>query len=244
MNNTNFFSTGSPYLNHPLLTPERTAKEIDFVLKHADLDRGASILDVGCGFGRHSIELALRGYQVVGIDPSDAMISVANERATEVRGKPKFVLARGEEFTSRDKFDAAICLFTTLGQIDEIGENSNLVDRVENVLHPGGIFIIEVPNHIWVTENLQTSERFGDIDNYTIITRQYDQVEKIVTEKFELVLPEGIKDYLLRYRLFSQKELGRLLRKANFDIKAIFGDYDGHPFTYYSSTIIIVAQKR
>ncbi len=244
MSNPNFFSSGSPFLNHPLLTPERTLKEVDFVLEHANLEDEQRVLDVGCGFGRHSIELARRGYDVVGIDPSGAMIVAADERAAEVWGKPVFIQARGEEFTSEDKFNAAICLFTSLGQIDEHGENSGLVKRVAEVLISEGVFIVEVPNHHWVAENLQTSDRFGDDDSYTVINRQYDDEEKIVTEKFELISPLEKKEYHLRYRLFSQKDLGKLLNEANFIIKAILGDYDGNPYTYYTPSIIIVAQKR
>ncbi|MBL6982563.1 MAG: class I SAM-dependent methyltransferase, partial [Anaerolineales bacterium] len=230
----NFFTSGSPYLNHPLLTAERTSKEVDFVIAQTALEQGSSILDVGCGFGRHSIELARRGYDVVGIDPSEAMISAANQRAAEVWENPKFMQARGEEFSSEDKFDAAICLFTTLGQIDEIGENTGLVKRVAEALSPEGMFIIEVPNLHWLAENIKTSERFGDDENYTEITRELNQETNIVTENFEVVSPEKNKEYLLRYRLLTQKELGKLLSEARFATKAIYGDYDGHPYTYYT----------
>jgi len=63
----NFFEPGSPFLKHPLLTPERTAAEIDFILSVLPLEAGDRILDIGCGFGRHSHELARRGFDVLGI---------------------------------------------------------------------------------------------------------------------------------------------------------------------------------
>ena len=79
----NFFDAGSPFLKHPLLTAERTAQEIDFIEEYLTVSPGACILDVGCGFGRHSIELARRDFDVTGIDPSAAMIAVAQERSRE-----------------------------------------------------------------------------------------------------------------------------------------------------------------
>lgn len=240
----NFFTTGSPYLNHPLLTQERTTREVDFVIKQARLESGQRILDVGCGPGRHSIELARRGYRVVGIDPSETMISAARTRALEAPVAPKFIQARGEEFTSDEPFDAAICLFTTLGQIDEFGENSHLISRVADLLNPGGMFIIEVPNHHWVAENLKTSERFGDSENYTEITRRYDPVEKIVSEKFDLVSSEGSREYLLKYRIFDKKKLKKYLKAADFGSISIFGDYESSSFSYKSINIIIAAQKQ
>ena len=118
MSKPNFFSTGSPFLSHPLLTSERSAAEVDFVLDHTKLTSDEIILDVGCGFGRHSIELAQRGYRSVGIDPSKAMIKAAQERAVNAGVQTKFIQVKGEDFSSAGKFDAAICLFTTLGQIN------------------------------------------------------------------------------------------------------------------------------
>ena len=244
MSTPNFFTSGSPYLNHPLLTAARTSKEVDFVIAQTALEPGASILDVGCGFGRHSLELAQRGYNMLGIDPAEAMIRAANQRAAELGEKPKFIQARAEEFTFDDQFDAAICLFTTLGQIDQVGENSGLVARIAKVLRPKGKFIIEVPNIHWVTENLNTSERFGSEESFTDISREIDQEAKVVTEQFVVVSPDQKREFLLRYRLYSQKELGELLKAAKFDIKAIFGDFDGHPYTYYTPSIIIVAHNR
>lgn len=69
----NFFEDGSPFLAHPLLTAARTAAEVDFIAAELALAAGARLLDVGCGFGRHSIELARRGYAVTGIDPSASL---------------------------------------------------------------------------------------------------------------------------------------------------------------------------
>jgi len=243
MSTPNFFTQGSPYLDHPLLTPERTSKEIDFVQQHTQLETGSKILDVGCGSGRHSIELAKRGFNVVGIDPSRAMITEANSRSSGIWGQPTFIQARAEDFTTQDQFDAAICLFTTLGQIDTQGENGDLVKNVANGLRSQGHFIVEVPNHLWVAENLKAEERFGEDENYTHITRQYDQESKIVSEQFELVSPQGTREFILRYRLYSQKELSAVFAEAYLNILSIFGDYDGNPYTYYSPVIILVAQR-
>ena len=68
----NFFDDGSPYLGHPLLTAERTATEIDEVERLTGSVSGR-VLDIGCGFGRHSIELASRFADVTGIDPSSTI---------------------------------------------------------------------------------------------------------------------------------------------------------------------------
>ena len=77
-----FFDDGSPYLSHPLLTEERTQRELAAIEELIGPLRGP-VLDIGCGFGRHSVALADRGLEVVGIDPSATMIAAAQRRAAE-----------------------------------------------------------------------------------------------------------------------------------------------------------------
>ena len=242
MSNPNFFTSGSPYLNHPLLTPERTGQEIDFVLEYIHVVPGGTILDVGCGHGRHSVELAQRGFQVVGIDPSAAMIEAARARASEAGVKLKFIQARGEAFSWDGKFDGIICLFTTLGQIDEDGENSHMVAHLARMLRPGGTFIVEVPNPAWVLENLKTEEHFGGGEFYTNVTRQYQTPEKILTEIFNIVSPTSSKKYLLRYRLFDLDELYKLLSDAGFQIIGTYGGYTNTPLKTESPITVAVSQ--
>ena len=89
-----------------------------------------NLLDIGCGFGRHSIEFGKRGFDVVGFDPSAAMIADANRRLSleerqqetqQIQGRVTFVQADAAGFlTQADtsaRFHAAVCLMTTLGQI-------------------------------------------------------------------------------------------------------------------------------
>ena len=240
----NFFDEGSPYLNHPLMTPERTTQEVDFILSCSDLPVGGRILDIGCGPGRHSIELARRGCKVVGIDPSPAMVEAALERAMGIVPAPTFFVQRTEDLTTQQPFDAAICLFTTLGQIEDRIDNSQLVFHVAKLLRPGGVFIVEVPQRGWVISHLVTSERFGAGERYTDVVRRYDARDKSLTETFTLVSPHAEHQYLLRYRLYNHVELRSLLISAGFEILGSYGDYDGAPLGEDSQMMIVMAKKR
>ena len=244
LDNPNFFGQGSPYLSHPLLTPQRTTREVDFVLSCIDLPEGGRLLDVGCGPGRHSIELAKRGYEVVGIDPSPAMIEAAQERALGIEPAPTFLTVRADDLSNRASFDAAICLFTTLGQIEETMDNSQLVFHVAKKLRPGGYFIVEVPQRSWVLSNLKEYERLGTGDRYTDVTRRYDAHDFTLTETFNMISPHAERAYLLQYRLYNQAELRSLLTSARYEILGCYGDYDGAPLGEDSRVMIMLAQKR
>jgi SAM-dependent methyltransferase len=243
MNNDNFFREGSPFLQHPLLTPERTKGEVDFLLQQMHLSPGARVLDVGCGFGRHTIELALRGFQVTGIDPSAAMIAAARERALAADVRPQLQQSQAEAFSTDLAFDAAICLFTTLGQITA-GSHSeaDLVARVHRALATGAPFAVEVPQREPAVRRLKAKETFGEGSSYTRVTRHFDPASNTVEERFLVVSPQKEQDYHLRYRLFSHRELKALLREAGFAVRASFGNYAGAPLHENDATMLVIAE--
>ena len=242
MTKPNFFSDGSPFLKHPLLTPERTAKEIDFLLAQLKLATVARVLDVGCGAGRHSIELARRGYRVVGIDPAQAMIEVARAGAAAASVSVDFRVESGEAFLADEEFDAAMCLFTTLGQISEHGEDSRLVKRVHDALRLGGFFAVEVPQRDPTVKNLRPTDRFEGPERYTDVTRRYDPEDNSVTEIFDVASLEETRRYVLRYRLYSRDELTDLLQGAGFTNLVAYSNYDGTPLSPESPTMLVVAR--
>ena len=239
----NFFKRGSPFLKHPLLTAERTTYEIDFLESELKLKRGARLLDVGCGFGRHAVALARRGYEVVAIDASAEMIAVARERAERANVAVDFRQERAEQFASRSPFDAAICLFTSLGQIGEWGENRGLVACVYAALKAGGQFVVEVPQRATAVRDLKTSEHIGGEKRYADVVRQYNAADQTISEIFRVVAPERSETYVLRYHLFDRSELSTLLTMAGFRIEAAYGDYDGTPLSEEDSTMVLVARK-
>ncbi len=238
----NFFSEGSPYLNHPLLTPERTANEIDFILAQIKVSPNGRILDVGCGPGRHSLELVRRGYPVVGIDPSPAMISAARQRAAEMNVQVDFRQINGEEFNSTEKFEAAICLFTTLGQINLEQDNRQLISQLAEVLKPGGYLVLEVPNYNWVVKNLKQADRIDHPNGYTLIARSFDPSNQNITEKFDVYTDLACSTYFLRYHLFKIDDLNSLLSQSGFHILATHGGYAVKPLDAADPAVVIIAQ--
>ena len=243
MQSNNFFEDGSPFLNHPLLTAERTAVEVDFIESRFDLSANNRLLDIGCGFGRHSIELGRRGYTVTGLDPSATMIAAAQERAEAAGVSVDFQEAHGQQFIAAEPFDAAICLFTSLGQMGSDGDNGGLIQRAHDALNAGGLFIIEVPQRKTAVSQLRPSDKFGDGERYTAVSRHYTAADCNVTEKFTLVTPESTRNYTLRYRLYSRPELQTLLTDAGFTIQAAFSDYTGGALTDESAVMILVGRK-
>jgi SAM-dependent methyltransferase len=243
MNEYNFFSEGSPYLQHPLLTPERAVREVDFLLQQMRLAPAARILDVGCGFGRHTIELAKRGFRMTALDPSPAMISAARERAAAASVTPDFHQVRAEDFRTSLSFDAAICLFTTLGQVTAEGQGGlDLLTGVHEALAMGAPFAVEVPQREPTLNRLKTTDKFGNGQSYTKVSRHFNPQDKLLDERFEVISPQKSKIYHLHYRLFSHGELKAMLRAAGFAVRASFGNYSGKPLRQDDATMLVIAK--
>ncbi len=226
----NFFDAGSPYLGHPLLTPERTAEEIDVLFGLlADGGQGSDLLpmqvvDIGCGFGRHAIELARRGHSVVGIDPSETMINEANARAGDLSDDQlRFVQGTAavlDDVVGRGSIDLALCLFTTFGQLANphdagAASTTDVLRHVRGAVKPGGVLVLEVPERARAVALLVETEQLGA----TTVTRsiEYRDATTILHEHFET--PN--KAFDLGYQLFSSDELATLVERAGFTVMSL-----------------------
>lgn len=213
----NFFSDGSPYLTHPLLSDERTAAEVDQLESLVGSVSGR-ILDIGCGFGRHSIELAARRADVTGIDSSPAMIKAARQRATEAGQFVDFQCVAAADLSDVARYDLALCLFTTFGQLDRVSGDDEphleLLRRTRRALRPGATLVVEVPDRDRAAAALVEDELLGS----THVTRCFDPVTGTIGERFEL---ESGEVFNLAYRVFTKTELVDLLHDGGFDVQRV-----------------------
>lgn len=121
-----------------------TVREIDALESLVHFKPSATILDVGCGQGRHSIELAKRGYKVTGIDASMAHIRMA-KRNTEGENV-EFKVWDARKRLPGKSFDYVICLYDVIGSYRTLNDNVALIRRIAQKLHKGGIAVISVMN--------------------------------------------------------------------------------------------------
>ena len=107
-----------------------TADEIDKVIKLLDIEKGAKVLDLCCGIGRHSLELARQGYKVVGVDLTKRYLAKARKQAGSEGLNIEFVRDDMREFNRADSFDAAINMFTAFGYFESQAENNRVLENI------------------------------------------------------------------------------------------------------------------
>ncbi|NJE26050.1 class I SAM-dependent methyltransferase [Thermococcus sp. MV5] len=206
------------YLQEPFT--KYTKKEIDFLLEEFKLPEGAKILDVGCGVGRHSIELAKRGYRVTGIDISQKMLEKAKEWAQKEGVEVELIKADATRFKRNEEFDAVICLcegaFSLLGSSDDLIEHDLAILRnIYKSLKLGGKFILTA---------LSALSRIKKATNEDITSGVFDPNTMTFFE--ELEAPDGTK-IPIRERVYVPTELYLMFKMVGFEVKAIWGGTAG-----------------
>ena len=124
-----------------------TAKEIDFIIQNSNISKDAQILDIGCGQGRHTIELSRRGYlNVTGIDFSEANINKARQSSFEQECITSFVCADARKFKTGVKSDLVLCLYDVIGSFRDAKDNRSIIGTIKANLKSGGRAIVSVMN--------------------------------------------------------------------------------------------------
>lgn len=203
---------------------KNTVREIDFILKELKLPLESCILDIGCGTGRHAIELAKRGYQITGVDISAGMLAEARKPAREANVDVIWVQADAVKYTSTEKFDAAICLcegaFGLLGTDDDpIEHDLSILRNIHAVLKPKAKLILTTLNGYRMIRQYNTEDVKSGLFNLNTI---------VETETVEYDSLEGKKSALVRECGYVPAELILLFRLAGFKVENIWGGTAGN----------------
>ena len=132
------------------ISPASTVREVEQILKKAKPRPGARILDLGCGIGRHSLEFAKRGFDVVGLDFSEDYLAEAIQAKKQSKSlKVKFIqgdMRKIDRYFPPASFGLVVCLGDTFGFFDDRKDDKRILARVARILEPGGALVLNVSN--------------------------------------------------------------------------------------------------
>jgi SAM-dependent methyltransferase len=224
---------------------ERTNTECNLIQDALDLKPGARVLDIPCGTGRHTVELAKRGFEVTGVDFSPEYIETARTSAAEANVAPNFFVCDMREFASSDRFDAAFCYFGSFGYFLE-EDDEKFARAVAQSLRPGGRFLIE--GHIAETLLPIFRERdwvwLGPPDRGVRLIQ--DRTWNVESGRVEVVMTiidaDGAHSSETSMRIYTFPELRQLLQRAGFGSMALLDGRTGEAFRIGANRALVVAE--
>lgn len=204
-----------------VMNDQLTRFEVDLITSVIDLEKDDVILDLCCGNGRHSIELARRGYKRVhALDYSSELLEIARRTAYQMRTKVEFKRGDARYLPYEDDtFDAVIIMGNSFGYFSSESDDVKVLQEVRRVLRPYGKILIDVADRRSLIENFESVGVESHDGGIAVIRlrelsrdRSWVYAREIVLEGWKKVLA----DRVYGMRLYSYDELKSLLEKVGF----------------------------
>ena len=224
---------------------EKSAKQVDFIEKALGLSQGARILDLCCGYGRHSLELSRRGYLVSGLDLSELFLHMAREEAEAEGIKVNLVRADMRQIPFKKNFDALINIFTSFGYFEEEEENQAVLNEIARVLREGGRFLFEAANRGFFPGRFKRTivddypDRQLKVVHHNKAFRNYRKLQT----RIELLHKGESREYFRSVRLYDLQEFSPMLEAAGMKVLEAYGDLKGSPYKKDSPRLCVLSEK-
>jgi len=219
--------------------------EVENILNLIPLHTGQTILDVGCGYGRHAVEFAKRGFLVTGIDLAPKQIEAAKRRAKEAGVGIHFILGDARKMEFREEFEIVLSLFLTFGFFEEETENQMMLDRMAGALRPDGVLLMDLWNREKMIRDFSPLQVEEHPDGIQIEKRwEFDAWNGRLDWENEVTFPDGIKEsWKHSVRAYTLVELKRMYEDAGLRLEKVYGDFQGNVYTLESQQMILLARK-
>lgn len=240
-----FFDEDYLTIYRSMFSDEMTTRETEFIESALALHAGSKLLDLACGFGRHAIGMAKRGYEVTGLDFNANYLSIA-EAAAQAAGLA-VAWQQGDMRTLpfEAEFDAAYSYFTSFGYFDD-EENEKVIEGVARALRPGGRFLIDLMNRDWIVTH-PAHRIWNQREDGSLLMEETDfdlRNSRVIAKQIHLT-PDGAKRLEKSYvvRAYTCAELSAMLHRHGLDTREVWGGIDRREYSTESRRLVLLAEK-
>ena len=225
----------------------------EYVKNIANLKDGSSVLDAGCGLGRISVELAVLGLDVTGVDIIQSELDAARESA-EAEGVPLRLINHDlRTFHAPEQFDCAVNLYTSFGYCASVEEDMKILRNIAESVKRGGTFIMECTSRETAVMYWTAGEEF-ERAGYKVVThfevvgaweglRSQWTLYPADTDCKKLKETKAVVDHCFVQRLYPASFLRDKLLEFGFSKAEVFGDFDKSPYDEHARTMVLIGTK-
>lgn len=227
--------------------PAQVKAQVDGLDRFLGLEPRSRVLDLGCGAGRFTTELARRGHRVLGLDPDQRALAHAREAAKGERLNVHFLKADIRAIPYRADFDAVVSLDGAFGQLPEDRDDLKALESVRKALKPGGKLLIDSINREWLMRHFEPNfwEQGEEGKGAVVLDRiSFDFERGRLDNRRTIVGADGKRiPAHVSLRLYALTELKAQLRAAGLEYRQSWGGFDGAPYGMDSPRMIVLAER-
>lgn len=223
---------------------ELAPQQVEQVLALARIEPPASILDLPCGVGRHTLEFARLGCHVTAVDRTPFYLNQARERTRELDLDVEFIEADMREFQRPAAFDLAVNLFTSFGYFEDIADDLKVLTNFFVSLRPGGVLVMDMAGKE-VLARIFTPRDWRELDDGTLMLEERSVNQDWTwIESRRIVIKDGERhDLSFSHRAYGASDLTRALEQTGFTGIHVYGSLSGTPYDHTAERLVVVARK-
>jgi len=222
---------------------ELTRAEADFLTKQLQLTNSAKVLDVPCGNGRLSIELAQRGFALTGVDIATEFMDEAKSNSIQAGVNIDWRTQDMRDLPWAGNFDGAFCFGNSFGYLDDEA-NADFLKAISLTLKPGGRFILDAPAIAeCILPTFQPSRSIEIAGIKVDIEHRYDHEQGRMFNDFTFTRDGVVDRRPSSQRTYTYHQLIELLREASLEPLAAYGSLTEEPFKLGAHRLLLVSQK-
>jgi SAM-dependent methyltransferase len=240
----NFFHGIALDLWRKAVSDEQTKAEADFLVKTLECADGSRLLDLPCGNGRHSLELAKRGFRMTGLDISEQFIEEARAGSLAIGAQIEWVLGDMRNVDGEIIFDGAFCLGNSFGYF-EYSDMEAFLKGVSRALRPEARFVVGTGIAAEsILPNLKERTWYQVEDILFAIENRYQVEESCLDTDHTFVRDGKVETRQSKHWVYTIGEIQRMLERAGFAVLGLYGSLDCEPYKLGSHWLFVVAQKQ
>jgi SAM-dependent methyltransferase len=240
-----FWETLERFFFSHFRSDELAEQELERIGRLIPLERGAAVLDLGCGPGRHVAPLARRGITVTGVDRTERYLARARERLAGEGLTAELVREDMRRFVRPEAFDVALNLFSTFGYFAERDDDDRVLRNVCTSLKPGGVIVMEMLGKEQIARDYQERIWYPSVDGDEFLLEEHAVLDGFrgIENTWTVIRDGARRTFSVTVRIYSGVELEDALHRAGFAQVRLYGSLDGTPYDHEAERLVAIAEK-
>lgn len=221
--------------------------QVDGVERFLKMEPRSRVLDLACGAGRQTLELARRGHRVLGMDCQEAALAEARNSARNERLTVHFLKGDPRQIPYRAEFDAVVNLFSSFGGFPAERDDLKTLECVRKSLKPGGKLLIDLLNKEWLMRHFEPNfwEQGEDGKGSVVLDQISFNFETGRLDNHRTIVGKdgARRPSFVSMRVYTLTEIRRLIAQAGLEYRQAWGGFDGSSYGMDSPRMIVLAVR-